>query len=107
MTSATGTGQGNSGIQSGFQSGQISITSFTDTSVVANGTTFTGTGFSYTSSVQGGTTIYQPTGGTITGISKGSMMRRKVVRKLAPHTMDAWGRSSCNCTMVLVIERRP
>src|SRR5690349_24371307 len=72
MTTAIGQGQGNVGVQAAFQSGTVSITAFTDTTIVANGVTFTGSGFSYTSQqVQGGT-LYQPTGGTITGITKGN-----------------------------------
>src|SRR5437762_788428 len=72
MTTASGSGLGNTAVQGAFQSAQILITSFTDTTIVANGVTFTGTGFTYTSTTQGGFTVYQPTGGTITGISRGS-----------------------------------
>jgi hypothetical protein len=68
MTIVTGSGAGNSVIQGNFSSGTLLISSFTDTTIVANGITFTGTGFTYTTSTQGGQTIYQPTGGTITGI---------------------------------------
>ena len=71
MTTVTGS-LGNRVIQGAFQSGQLLITSFTDTTVIANNVTFTGTGFTYTSFVQGGITFYQPTGGTITGITNGS-----------------------------------
>lgn len=41
------------------------------------------------------------------GRKSGSRMRRKVARKPAPQTIEACGKSSCNCTIVLVIVRRP